>query len=136
MVISVSLLHHDELAARLQEVCAQGELSPRFHTPSPSSTEPENQYTNIVQYQTESYNALVGRPSHPLSLKEDIVESTTRFYRFGKAPDDWEVFGSQLVRWEDFRMLQKIARGQNAYNHWRDIWEGGHRRRRFAACTI
>jgi hypothetical protein len=54
---------------------------------------------------------------------EDIVDNPGEyheilsFWQSPRKPDDWDVFRSQLVRWEDFRRLQKIARGQNAYDH-------------------
>ena len=66
---------------------------------------------------------------------EDVVDNPGEYHEilsFWQRPREPYVFGSQLARWEDFRRLQKIVRGQNAYDHWRDIWESGRRHRRFA----
>lgn len=71
-----------------------------------------------------------GRPTHPLSLMKDIVKNPGEcqeillFWQDStNGPDDWEVFGPQLARWQDFRRLQNFARGQNTYDYWRCVWE-------------
>jgi hypothetical protein len=73
-----------------------------------------------------------GRPSHPLTRLEDIVENPGEYREIltfwqGKYADpdedEWRVFGTQLGRWKDFRGLQRFARGQRGYDYWRSIWE-------------
>ena len=134
----------DKVAARLEEVTADPERLSR--RPSPATTEPlldEERYREDLQVETESYNALVddgGRPSHPLGLLEDIVKNPGEYREIltfwqGKYPqeDEWRVFSSQLAGWDDFRRLQRFARGQSIYDYWRSVWEDGCKMRRMAA---
>ncbi|KAF2191913.1 hypothetical protein K469DRAFT_735781 [Zopfia rhizophila CBS 207.26] len=91
---------------------------------SPSTLPPtpdEERYRKDLHGQTEVYHALIndgGRPLHPLSLLKDIIKSPGEyreilsFWRDRGKPNDWKVFIDQLSRWEDFRRLQKFARGQ------------------------
>ncbi|KAF2188832.1 hypothetical protein K469DRAFT_765828 [Zopfia rhizophila CBS 207.26] len=96
-----------------------------FATDSSPSTLPptpdEERYRKDLQGQTEAYYTLVnngGQPSHPLSLLEDIAKDLGEyceilsFWQDRDKPEDWKVFMRQLSRWEDFRRLQKFARGQ------------------------
>ncbi len=132
----------DQVAALLQQ-CAERD---RLSSPAPSlattaSSLPEGeQYQQDLQKETRCYNALVeagGRPSHPLSRLGDIVKDPGEYRDIlsfwqrksqlilEREKDEWKVFSSQLVRWHDFRRLQRYAREQSAYDHWRSVWEDG-----------
>ncbi|KAF2178472.1 hypothetical protein K469DRAFT_754523 [Zopfia rhizophila CBS 207.26] len=138
----------DQVAARLLQVPTDKEAPPRSFFPparppvyeeepypeddyhqlwetGSASTQPldeEKQYRDSLQRETEAYYALVndgGRPSHPLSLLEDIVKNPGEYREIlsfwqdrGKL-EDWEVFTTQLSRWTGFRQLQQYARGRH-----------------------
>ncbi|KAF2185518.1 hypothetical protein K469DRAFT_726674 [Zopfia rhizophila CBS 207.26] len=85
-------------------------------------------YRKGLHRQTEAYHALInngGRPSHPLSLLKDIVKNLGEyreilsFWQDRGKPEDWKVFIIQLSRWEDFRRLQRFARGHRRFAGYR-----------------
>lgn len=128
----------DQVTARLQE---QSRRSPSIATTASQSPELEEQHREDLRRQSGYYKMLVddgGRPSHPLSQLEDIVENpgecreVLSFWQ-GKYPNEgeWRVFEIQLWRWKDFRSLQRFARGQRGYDYWRSLWDEKGKMRNF-----
>lgn len=122
----------DQVAARLQDIPADRERS--FRSPSPASTisppTEEEQYRHDVQHETRFYNKLVkdgGRPSHPLSLFDNVIKDPGEyreilsFWQDGQS-GKWKVFAIEHFRWSNFQWLQRYARGQRGYDHWRSMW--------------
>ena len=144
-MVQSSSVDLNKVAARLEEVIVDSErLSRRLSSATTeSSLDEKKQHREDLQVETECYNALVddgGRFSHSLSLLENIVKNSGEYCEIltfwqGKYPqeDEWRVFSSQLVRWDDFRRLQRFARGQSVYDYWRSVWEDGCKMRRMAA---
>lgn len=133
--------HHDQVAARLLEVSTDKEPLSRSSSPaSTASYNSEAHYQYYLQRETEAYSALVadgGRPSHPLSLLEDIVNDPGEYreilsfwqslkqHIIDLRDNEWKVFSIQLGRWESFRQLQQYARGLHVKE-----WEENRRRAR------
>ncbi|KAF2271533.1 uncharacterized protein EI97DRAFT_462771 [Westerdykella ornata] len=121
----------DQVAARLERLQEQSRRSPSL--PTTASYHEEEEYREDLRLQRGMYKMLVddgGRPSHPLSRLEDIVENPGEYREIltfwqGTYPreDDWRVFGRQWSRWRAFRGLQRFARGQRGYDYWRSLWE-------------
>ncbi|KAF2189278.1 hypothetical protein K469DRAFT_724003 [Zopfia rhizophila CBS 207.26] len=77
----------------------------------------EEEYRESLQRETEAYHALVkdgGRPSHPLSLLEDIV----------KNPGEYR----EILSWKSFRRFQRFVREPNIEDE-RIIYISGQYRR-------
>ncbi|PGH18198.1 hypothetical protein AJ80_04585 [Polytolypa hystricis UAMH7299] len=88
----------------------------------------EEQYRANVRRATEDYHKLVedgGRPSHPLSLLEDIGKDPSdyseilSFWTGLHGEPHYKAFTAQLWRWESFRQLQRYARGLHV-NEWEE----------------
>ncbi|KAF2193575.1 hypothetical protein K469DRAFT_745128 [Zopfia rhizophila CBS 207.26] len=151
----------DQVAARLLQVSASKEAPPRSSFPptrspvyeeepypkddyhqlwetSSTSTQPydeEEEYRKSLQGETKAYHALVsdgGRPSHPLSLLEDIVKSPGEyreilsFWQDRGKPDDWK-----RDDWEQDRRHQRMlghtnvtigGRSIDDEDDWQYIW--------------
>ncbi|KAF2757511.1 hypothetical protein EJ05DRAFT_486559 [Pseudovirgaria hyperparasitica] len=119
----------DKVTALLQD---QVRRSPSLPTTASQSPDPEEEYQEDLRRQTGYYNMLVddgGRPSHPLSMLESIVENPREyreilsFWHTKKSNGGWRVFDVQVMRWRDFRALQRFARGQRGYDYWRSLWD-------------
>lgn len=75
--------------------------------------------------ETQSYHSLIdrgGRPSHPISLLEDVVESPGQYRPilsyWQDHPDEWAVFGKQYVRWLNFRYIQQCVRTSGHFDYY------------------
>ncbi|KAF8857851.1 hypothetical protein BDZ45DRAFT_422902 [Acephala macrosclerotiorum] len=108
----------DDLTARLEGISADKQAPPRL--PSPASTEDlgeEEYYRLDLEEETEYYNTLVnegGRPSHPVSLGQNIIEDPGEYREilsyWQRGENDWKVFGSQMGEWREFRRWQRKNR--------------------------
>jgi hypothetical protein len=93
-----------------------------------------------LEEQTKHYNQLIsegGRPSHPLSLGQAILENPGEYgeilsYWQNERPG-WKVFGPQLKNWQEFRQWQVSNRSDNRFRKYaedvkRDLTGHGFRR--------
>lgn len=85
-------------------------------TPSTASGYEENQRQKDLRWAAETRNAF--------------------FESGGRLLSD-HLTGDQFDRWQDFRRLQRFARGQSAYDYWRGQWEDARTRYRIdgVKCT-
>ncbi len=97
-------------------------------TPVSSEGEtPEAPYVVYLRDERQYYDELVrdgGRPWYPISLLDDVSKNPDkhremlRYWQGGMMaePDQWAVYGPQLIRWRDFRGWQakrrKVFRGR------------------------
>ncbi|EFY86019.1 hypothetical protein MAC_07903 [Metarhizium acridum CQMa 102] len=86
-----------------------------------SSEEPEDPYLQDLRYEREDYDELVkdgGRPWYPIHRLEEISRNPKghrellRYWQgaIGGNPDEWIVFGAQVLRWRNFREWQVNVR--------------------------
>ncbi len=105
----------DDLTTRLEAI----------PPPSPASTismDSEESYRYDLEKETECYNTLItegGRPSHPVSLGRDIVETPGEYREilsyWQTRENDWEVFESQMRLWRDFGRWQQKNREEGRF---------------------
>lgn len=77
----------------------------------------EDAAAQFRRFEAHAYNALLddgGRPSHPLSLMEDVVAAPGQYRDilafWQDRSDEWQVFTKQLSRWQAFRAHQRQVR--------------------------
>lgn len=115
------------VSARLGEISANKETSPRPSSNASTTTDidPEQYYRYCLEKETEYHNTLVnegGRPSHPISLGRDVAKSPGEYREIlsfwqtsPNHPDDWMVFGAQMMLWREFRDHQRRMRQQGRF---------------------
>jgi hypothetical protein len=88
----------------------------------------DEQYHEDLRSETECYNTLVndgGRPSHPVSLLEDVLKNPGEYREilsyWQDHPAGWKVFSKQLQRWGDFRERQRSMREQGRFPEYIDV---------------
>lgn len=103
----------DQVVEQLLEASADKEPLPRLPSPaSPASTPPlpsdyeEKEHQAELRRRAAIHNALIEDGGRPLSYQSILT---------------------QFSRWQDFRRLQRFARGQSVYDYWRSEWEDGRR---------
>ncbi|RFU81176.1 hypothetical protein TARUN_1022 [Trichoderma arundinaceum] len=74
-------------------------------------------FMQAQQMESIAYHALInegGRPSHPLSLLQNIVTAPGKYRDilafWQDQSDEWQVFNKQLSRWQMFRAHQRTSR--------------------------
>lgn len=96
------------------------ESDPPTPTSSGSKT-PEDPYLQALRFEREDHGELVkdgGRPWYPIHLLEEVSRhpdkhrEMLRYWQGGMmaGPDQWTVFGGQLIRWRQFRYWQAERR--------------------------
>ncbi|KAH6722615.1 hypothetical protein BKA61DRAFT_179236 [Leptodontidium sp. MPI-SDFR-AT-0119] len=124
----------DDLTARLQDISAKRDWQAQPRRPSQigsafrsrattESIDDEEYYQHLLREETKCYNTLVsegGRPSHPVSLGRDILDSTGEdrellsYWQFDT--EDWQVFRGQMHEWKDFRRYQRSNREEGRFS--------------------
>ncbi|KAM3426473.1 hypothetical protein NHJ13734_009440 [Beauveria thailandica] len=119
-----------ERRARRYSVSMEASQNPFSHQCSsqdpstPTSYRPEtpaNPHLQDLRFEKEDYGELVkdgGRPWYPIHLLEEVSghpdehREMLRYWQGGMmaGPDQWTVFGGQLVRWRQFRKWQAKRR--------------------------
>jgi len=92
----------------------------------------EESYRYDLVKQAEYYNTLVdegGRPSHPVSLGRDIIETPGEYREilsfWQRGSNDWKVFGRQMGEWRRFRAWQQNNREEGRFPKYVEGVKGG-----------